>query len=307
MRASTIAKLAWYRPRGNTAAGLYSCQETNNISNGQLADIIHYAECYKDLQFGWHIASDIANAGTVFPSFLRGDDLFVWRAYNYIKGGEDPAVAGAVALTGAANIQTANTIRALLVTKNSNCKYVASKLALPVDVVTAYEKLFFNILDRKTDHAFIASIIYPNGRMVEAMENYLEQTGIGELMLRAGHLHGTSHVLYAAGIGDNPFSREDALTGADTLDRIFMADGCMYAGLGWLHQKRNAMPITNARLSIQAGKMGRGEQQSSSGTFGLGDTLRDELTIIGRNKAAALSKTDAIPVIAEIPANITAQ
>jgi hypothetical protein len=39
--------------------------------------------------------------------------------------------------------------------------------------VIAYEKLFFNVLDRKKDHSYIASVVYPEGRLVEAAEDYI--------------------------------------------------------------------------------------------------------------------------------------
>lgn len=305
MRAATIAKLAWYRPRSEFTAGLYSCTDLEGLSPEQAADIMHFAECHKDLQFGWHIAHELLQANVPFPAFLRGDDLYVWRAYNYMKGNEDPVIAGAVALTSKGNEQTAATIKALLVADDITCDYVAKKLSIPVEIVKAYEKLFFNVLDRKKDHAYIASIVYPKGRMVEAMENYLEETGIGDLMLRAGYTQGVAHVLYASGLGDNPFASADASLGAATLDSIFMADGCIYAGLGWLHQRKNAMPIMNARLSMQAGKMGKGGNEMGVGgdIFGIGDTMRAEIVQVGKIKAEAAAKRDALSIVPEVPTN----
>lgn len=307
MRAATIAKLAWYKPRSEIATGLCSTVESSCITTDQLLDILHYADCYKNLQFGWDIANIFVEQHVQFPAFLYGDDLYIWRAYNYLQGNEDPIIAGAVALTSETNKQTANTIKALLIAKDTSPEYIAKQLAIPTKVIIAYEKLFFNVLDRKQDHAFIAGIVYPKGRMVEAMENYLEDTGIGDLMLRAGHNKGSAHVLYASGLGDNPFANADVLEGATKLDSMFMADGCLYAGLGWLHQRRNAMPITNARLSIQAGKMGKGEQQNTTSFLGLGETLRNELITVGQYKAEAQRKAEVLDVIPEIPVNSTEQ
>lgn len=296
-----------YRPRSSFVAGLYTCGDIGGLSPEQAADIAHYAECHADLQFGWHVAHDLADSDTPFPAFLRGDDLYVWRAYNYLKGGEDPAVAGAVALTTRGNQQTANTIKALLVADDTTCSYVAEKMALPLEVVIAYEKLFFNVIDRKKDRAFIASVVYPEGRIKEAMEDYLESAGIGDLMLRAGHSHGVRHVLYAAGIEGNPFDKVDVIEGAETMDKKFMAEGLIYAGLGLLNQRKNAMPIHNARLSLQAGKMGKGDTQSAGSVFGFGDVLRDELITIGRQKTEAQLKREALNVEVVVPINATEQ
>jgi len=303
MRADTIARLAWYMPRDEKLINTLADEDVCSIPEKRIADILHYANCHKDLQFGWNFAKELAKEGYPFPAILRGDDLFVWRAYNFIKGNEDPTIAGALSLTSSDKIHIANIIRALLITKNATCSFVSYKLGIPEDIIKAYEKLFFNILDRKEDHVFIANLVYPHGRTVEAMEDYLEQTGIGEILLRAGHTKGSVHVLYAAGIGDNPFSKEDAASGADKLDRMFMADGCMYAGLGWLHQRRNAIPITNARLSIQAGKMGRGEGQQGADIFDVGSVVRSELVSMGEKMNDARLIGNNIPDIATIPVN----
>jgi hypothetical protein len=52
--------------------------------------------------------------------------------------------------------------------------------------------------------------VYPEGRLVEAAENYIETAGMGDILLRAGFTRGANHVLYAGGYSDNPFSGEDA-------------------------------------------------------------------------------------------------
>lgn len=307
MRADTIAKLAWYRPRSNFVAGLYSCHEVGGLSPEQAADIAHYAECHKDLQFGWNIAKDLLRENIPFPAFLYQDDLHVWKAYNFLKGNYDATIAGAVALTSKGNEQTANTIKALLIADDMTCEYVANKLSIPVDIIKAYEKLFFNVLDRKKDRAYIAEIVYPRGRMAEAMENYLEEAGIGELMMRAGLTQGAKHVLFAAGIEGNPFAKLDVVAGAEEMDKRFMAEGLVYAGLGWLNQRKNAMSIANARLSLQAGKMGRGEQAGGVTDLGLGDALREELIAVGHAKSAAQLSREADALVAEVPANVMSQ
>lgn len=301
MRAQTIAQLAWYKPRSNNVARLSTCVDLRGITRERAADIIHYAECHKNLQFGWDFAVALSQSPLPFPALLHGDDLFVWRAYNYLLGRADAAVEGAVALNMDSMTNTRNQVRALLIANNVDYKFVAHNLNLPLDMVKAYEKLFFNVLDRKKDHAFIADVVFPNGRMVEAFENYLETTGIGDLMLRAGYTHGRQHVLYGAGLGKNPYTTKDAMEGAKELDNMFMADGCLYASLGWMHQTRNAMPITNARLSMQASKMGNNNIDKSAGLISLGDTMKTELVRMGQLKAEAASKalalTQVVPVI----------
>lgn len=289
MRASTIAKLAWYMPRQEADAGLY-VPTSALLSERQAADIMHYASCHKNLRFGWDFAARLNEHKNVrFPAFLHKDDLFVWRAYKYMQGFEDPVIAGAVALTLPANENLQADIKALLMAKDvKDHNYIASRLSIPVSIIAAYEKLFFNVLDRKDDHAYIASIVYPESRMVEAMKDYLEHTGIDALLMRAGYNHGENIVLYMMGIGQHPYKAFDAATGAAELDGLFMRDGILYAAAG-MQNVPNSTPITNARLSINAGKMGRGEDQASTTVISLEDTMRSELIAVSQRKAQAMA------------------
>lgn len=303
MQAQTIAQLSWYKPRSKNAARLSSCTDIKGISPENASDIIHYAECHKNLQFGWDFAADIAMSDQQFPAILHGDDLIVWRAYRYILGADDPIVAGALALNTDAQANIRNHIRALLVSEKVDCSFVAENLSLPLDVVKAYEKLFFNVIDRKNDHSYIANLVFPEGRITEAFESYLENTGLSDLLLRAGYVHGYSHVLYAAGLGPNPYAGKSAEEGASMLDGMFMADGCLYASYGWMHQRQNAVPITNARLSMQASKMGNGDINKNANNLTLGDTVHRELVRLGQQKAEQISRARALNVMPVIPVN----
>lgn len=305
MRASTIQKLAWYIPLGDPAEGDYSVDGIKGLSEEKARRILHFANCFKDPQFGWKIAQTLAETDTPFPAILTGDDLCIWRAYKYIKGEEDKAISHAVALTLDLNKNTRSKIEALLVADGVDCAFVASRLNIPKDVVTAYEKLFFNVLDRKADHAYISDIVYPEGRMVEAMEDYLENVDLSTLLLRAGYTKGIKHVLYAAALTkDNPYAHRDAVSGAAELDSIFMAEGCLYADMGWLHQRRNAMPIMNARLSMQASKMGNNDgQATASGLSAISDNLRGELLDITNIKLEARARAMEAEYELTIPSN----
>lgn len=278
-------------PRIDAEAGAYSCEHLDGcLSQERRQQIMHYAYCHKNLKFGWDFASCLFSHPEVkFPAFLHKDDLFLYRAYKYMQGFEDPVIAGALALTTEGNKQLAANIQNLLVTKDvTSPSFIADELNIPLSIITAYEKLFFNVLDRKQDHAYIMSIVYPEGRMVEGMENYLSNTSLNTLIMRSGYNHGANTALYLMGKGRHPFKDYDAASGAQYLDSMFMQDGVLYATAGMLHVK-NATPILNARLSIQAGKMGRGDQQDAGTVISLEDTFKDELIKVSRNKAKAIA------------------
>lgn len=306
MRAQTIAQLAWYKPISENTLEQAETLSNNGIATERVAQIIHYAECHKNLQFGWEFALEITkDPNFIFPAILHGDDLYIWRAFKYLQGCTDPVISSVLALTLPNNKALKEQINALLVTENVTPEFISRKLSIDLDTVIAYEKLFFNVLDRKKDHSYIASIVYPQGRLIEAAEDYIENTGIGDILLRAGFTRGANHVLYAGGYSDNPFSKEDLTSAAEKLDKIFLADGCLYATMGWANQRNNARPIINAKASIIAGKMGKGETNNSGQKcITPGEIMRSELATISKLKMQAHTKRLANNIVPEVPQNL---
>lgn len=285
MRAQTIAQLSWLVPHSDEVVA-QAAQISTPVQQERVETIIHYAHCHKNLQFGWDFATIIAQDDSiVFPAILHGDDLYVWRAYNFLKGQDDPVIQAALALTLQDNGILAAQIKALLVTDDVTTGFIAKKLGIHEQTIKAFEKLFFNVLDRKADHAFLAQVVYPEGRLVESAEDYIERTGMSDILLRAGFTRGVDHILYAMGLQDNPYGKKDVHDIANTLDKTFLADGCMFAAMGWANQKHNARPILNARASMIAGKMGKGDaEQEGLPTITPGDIINSELVTLSGKK-----------------------
>lgn len=297
MRAQTIAQLAWYLPYSEDTMStvdtiLDTAAKQIRIASNKIASVVHYAKCHKNLQFGWDFAEAMCNKeNATFPAILHGDDLYVWRAYNFLKGHDDPVISSVLALTLEENKMLADQIKALLVTEDITIPFISERLGIPAETIAAFEKLFFNVLDRKEDHAFLAQIIYPEGRLVEAAEDYIERTDISDILLRAGFNNGAEHILYAMGLNNNPYGRKDVQDIATQLDRTFLSDGCLFAAMGWANQKRNARPILNARASLVAGKMGKGDAASNGlPTITPGEILMTELNTLSAKKLEARSR-----------------
>lgn len=316
MDRDTIAKMAWYMPKGSALQDKQGgfqvpdgadqdCKEKkptalDALDKDRADDIVHYAQCFKNLHLGW----DFANTVSAFPAIFAGDDLYVWRAYRFIHGAEDSVVRMAVMIDTTDECKTLRgQLRALLVVDGVDHDYVSEQLSIDRDVVVAYEKLFFNVIDRKKDHAFIASIVYPNGRLEEGYEGYIANQEINTLLMRAGYTHGAEHVLYAAGLSlHHPYASNTAMDGAIELDARFMADGLFYGSMGWQHQ--SAMPITNARLSMQASKMGGDSALNNANIIDLGDSIRNELTTLSEAKAKAHARAQALDIeVAQVQDN----
>lgn len=292
MDRQTIAQLAWYIPNTADAKDLVVGGSISNIDDTQVNSILHYANCFSNLAFGWDFVNALKSSQSPFPAFLSGKDIYLWRAYNYLAGHRDKAISGALSLTLPSRETLRTQINALLIGKDVDANYVAKHLNIDVEAIDAYEKLFFNVIDRKRDHAFIANVVYPEGRLVEGYSDYIENAKLDELLLRAGFQYGPQHVLYAVGLGKNPFVDLDVASGAQKMDALFMSDGCLYATMGWLNSWHHRVPIENARLSLQATKMGGGNTETTGGVdgLGIGDMLRDSLIMDATIKAETKSK-----------------
>lgn len=333
MYASTIAKLAWYMPRRDAPAGTYVLPDSLGVEERTARNIMHYAYCHRDLEFGWSFVNHLKSmARTHFPAFLHGQDLFLWRAYKFQQGYYDPVIAGALAYKSEAEKLLRETMHSAL-TSSSYREYmtadpknyiveevkrylpefrrplpniyrmISEKTGVPLHNVIAYEKLFFNVVDRAKDHEYIARIVYPEGRMVEGMKDYLEKTTTGQLLMRMAYNKDPNFAFYMVGIGDHPYKMYDASMGALEFDKMVLQDGMLFAAAGFMNAE-DAIPIRNARLSIQAGKMGNNDQSEGTPMITLADIARAEMIRMSEDTARAMAaaqlEDDDLP-----PPNVT--
>jgi hypothetical protein len=169
-------------------------------------------------------------------------------------------------------------IRALLVSEDIDYKYISRRTSLSEDTIKAYERLFFNIVDRKQDHMFIKNVVYPDGRMVEMFDDYLKNEDLGKILLRTGYNNGAEHVLHFAGFKSGlVHSLANGNDMPSQLEALFMANGYLLARNGWLNQRANAVGLHNARNILQAAKQGGVEEPKSSPFTGVADILSAEM------------------------------
>lgn len=284
MTAATIQKLAWYKPRTSAGARLSQSLQAA-IPAGRLREMEHYANCYRDLRFGWNFAHSMRRSNLPFPAFLQGKDSYLYRAYLFLAGCQDSTIEAAASITLNINSSTRRTIEALLVCDDIRTSQIASRLGIRTEVVDAYEVLFFNILDRKKDYEFVASVVYPEGRLVELYEDYTDYAGVADLLKRAGYNYGKEMVLYGSGIGRNPLTASSAAESASKFDGILMTTGVLAAQYGFAAQSKNAVSIANARMSMQAAKLGGVETSQNNMSASIGHAMSDILTKLAESSA----------------------
>lgn len=236
---------------------------TSNFEGGGLdPDTQRFLLQYRSLNFGWQYAQTAARHPDEVPvlaSYLSCGDQVVFRAYLYHRFGyayED--ISGAKALLTSTMSSTRAMLEGLLICSDATLENSASRCGLPLPVVRAYEKLFFNILDRKEDISFIQHVVYPHGRMIEMVDGYLFSTPLGDIIRRAGYTNGANDVRYLMGAAPDAVAALEQAGDSRKLESLILSLGMVMARNGGLHQP--GLPgVSHARQIITAGKLGGNE------------------------------------------------
>lgn len=277
MTANTIHMLLDYLPPQSRIEEVQHYQEG---SSDDLKDpeVAKFAIIYSDLGVGWKIAQRLADLEMDFPCFVEGHDLWLRNAYLYCLNPDkygDNTIRHARAL--AMNVRFTNAINGLLMSPDMDYNSISIELNIPPQVLAAYEKLFFNVIDRHMDHMFIKNVVYPDGRLVETYENYLENEDLGNILKRVGFNNGKDDVLYFAGFRSGLLSSLSEQNMPVKLESVIMANGYLLAKNGWANQREHAAGLTSARNLIAAAKHGGQEQQHDSAFTRYGPTLVAEI------------------------------
>lgn len=241
---------------------------------------------YKDMAFGWKLADAMARRHLPCPGIIEGDDEIIFRAYlqRCNPKYKDTGVTGALAISlGLPHVRS--TLEGMLLAEDATVEKVAAMMHLDDLVVLAYEKLFFNILDRKADAHFIAQVVYPSGRLEEYIPNYHQKADLSTQVKRIGYNRGMVYVAELAGYRVGLLRN---LTGPDAAARLeadIMANALFLASTGWLNQ--NSSGLHAARTLLAAAKQAGQEQQTPSSFASLGKSLLAEMTQIHTERAEA--------------------
>ena len=231
-------------------------------------DAQRFALSYRKPEFGWEFCRLLARHERPLPTFMDGDDQVLFRAYAFLvdpKRFKNQDLSHAMGLRHPDMKTAREVIESMLLTQDATCQSVARAVRMPVGVIKTYEKLFFNVLDRKEDALYMMRIIYPAGRMVEMMSNYLPDLQLGSLLRRVGANDGPEHVLYHAGISNDLVNTLASSSSGKQMEDRIMANGYVMARAGLLNQDPASVPgILHAQRLIAAGKVGGEASDSGS-------------------------------------------
>ena len=246
----------------------------------QLTTINKFIRSYKDVAFAYHFIKTLVDMKKPLPASIKEEELYdtyQFLRYNIYK----PNVVFAISLTHPTNKSMEDAIKAFIITDEPFNK-ISKVTGIPEDVLKIYEKLFFNVRDRKQEALLIANIVYPDTRMVEVMDNYTKHEDFGKLLLRTAYNNGLEDTMYFSGLKVNTFLNSDqtiAVEMANKLETAILANGVFLArNPGFLNAK-GIVGIGHAKGLLIAAKQS-GMDNSKEDTTGigiLGDAMMDNL------------------------------
>ncbi len=259
---------------------------------------------YKDLALGWKLARACAMRRLPLPAALAWDGDAIFRAYAYLLSPGpclDREIRTVMGWTTGAMATLRTTLEALLLSGDATPEYCARQLNVSEESVRVYEHLFFNVSARRADAMWLAQHVYPNTRMVEFYEGYVQSAPFKHLLRRAGVKNGADHVLQLAGISYG--GGGDALaasTNAAQLEACLISTGLLMAQNGWGNERSNATAIFHSRHLMTAAKLGGEDSPAGSEYLALSGVIWEELMRVKKpeaQRALILQRREAGPVI----------
>jgi len=278
--AETISILSNSLPDHVIRSGSFGGRVSFSSDWGYNTGVQRFISTYRDMDFGWrYVRALVEHKLPLTGAILHNDDEVLLRAYMFCRDprrfkAPDIELALALAMNEMSTSRAA--VEGLLLAADATLPAVANASGLPVEAVKAFERLFFNVLDRRDDTMYLQSIVYPHGRLVELVEGYMERTGLRDFIRRAGYNNGPDDVMYLMGASTSALDAISQASAPKQLESLMMAYGFMLARNGGMHQSRSA-GLNNAKALLTAGKLGGETLDDSPMDQDLSGVMRAEM------------------------------
>jgi hypothetical protein len=211
-------------------------------------------------QFGYDFARVFAQSRQKLPLVIGSAERWICEAYRMEKDGVySEAVSDAISWVYPPLDHIGTAVSALLLARDATVPKVAGRLGLPLESVEAYEQLFFNVLDRKSDITYLTSIVYPQGRMVEMLPDYFLHEKSKLIIFRAAYNNSMDDALYFLGARDTLRTTMDS---TKDYEDLMMSTALVFGRNGGLLH-RGAKPIDYANRNLAAIKQGGEANQTT--------------------------------------------
>lgn len=290
MNAKLIASLAARDPRQKRLpSALSRHRQPMDIADEAKA---RFTAMYSNPAFGWDISMAFASARVVLPVSLVGKhDHWIYKAYMYrldIAKWWDPDIVDA---WGIANLVQSRTLKTKVCSMllagcgkpaDKHRQAVSDATNIPLRTLEAFDTLFYNILDRQDDAAYLSEIVYPHTRYVEIAEDYVKHTDIADLVKRASYNHRDLEMsTYLAGMGDVSYMAKLSASSdrEQELTRHLMGNALLLVHAGVLNQRSVGLQRAQGIITAtrQSGQVTEAPPIADAGVF-MADALRTALT-----------------------------
>ena len=274
MNLSRIQELSEFIPKNSKYFNLL------DFSRDEDEDLNRFAHCYKDLSFCWHLVKSLEGAPPR-PLPRPITESYIIRAYNYLyikPRSRDPHLEQAIAYASILPSNYKNAINSMLFVSGITIKKIADAFGVDEEVIWLYEKLFYNILDRKEEHLFVTTLVYPETKLEELDPRYMDKVEAGVALKRAAFNNGEEDALAMIGFNTSYLADSSAEDNSSRLENAIMANAYFLSKNGF-GNSRNAIGISNAKNLIAAAKHGGNEDSTTEvvGAGALGTILLTEV------------------------------
>tara|TARA_B100000579_G_C22848316_1_gene865795 strand:- start:1854 stop:2780 length:927 start_codon:yes stop_codon:yes gene_type:complete len=305
MNFQEIYNLSQFIPRDS----IYFDRFIDDSESNNAFEVNRFTFCYSDLKFGWHFIKSHNAANLTLGSYVTNESLI--RAYNFERyKTPDRDVAYAIALETTMPKYFKNLITSLCFSPGMDYQKISDIVKVPKEVIKIYEQLFYNILDRREEAAFIAEQIYPESRAEEFKPDYMDNVPYDTLMKRSGYNNSIEDLLYLAGFRESDVFDGGAQNLQEESTRLETAimNNANYLVKAGMINSRNVVGIASAKNLLAAAKHGGAEETaevgvglSPMGSVIMTEVLRDHETVLEERlkhtqefREAELVKTEAL-------------
>lgn len=235
---------------------------------GQPMEVVEEAKArfsahYSNPAFGWAISVAFADVRRPLPVHVNGRDHWLLRAYMFRLDSVRWRCKHVIDAWGLANLDEArnlkNKVCSLLLSgcgspPDAHRRAVSELTDIPLPTLEAFDTLFYNVLDRHKEAAYLSEQIYPTTRLVELAEDYSKHADVGDVIKRAGYnQRDLGFSSFVAGLGDASYmaklsarsDREQELT------RHLMGNALLLVNTGALNQRSVGMARAQTLLAAQ--------------------------------------------------------
>jgi hypothetical protein len=250
-----------------------------------------FLDAYLEPAYGWTAARLLARYDRAFPAFPSGGLKWVWRAYLTLRGQPNTTVQTAWRIRNSPDMAVyRGTLEGALVIKDASVKAAAEIMGIKPDLVEAYDALFWNVLDRKKDLMYLASQVYPAGRLEEIRRDYIDTAHVVSLLRRIGYNQGPEDLRWAAGLRTTAVDSHTVAEAKEQSERLTMTMGLLFLR-NFGHYSEQHVAISSCRMLMQAAKLGGIDQGESGHSTSFADYAEK---LFGDNRQALIDRTNAL-------------